>query len=41
MSIESQGHTGRRRADAPDEVSGIVFMLGVIAVLCVLAVLFV
>ncbi|WP_271632021.1 hypothetical protein [Solicola gregarius] len=41
MSIEPQGRAGRRRADTPDEMSGIVMMLGLMAILCILAVLFV
>ena len=41
MSIEPQRRTRSRAADSPDELSGIIMMLGLMAIFCVLAILFV
>lgn len=41
MSIESQRPAQSRATDAPEETSGIIMMLGLLAIFCVLAILFV
>lgn len=41
MSIESQRRPQSRAPQAPDETSGIIMMLGLLAIFCVLAILFV
>lgn len=41
MSIEPQRRVQSRAADAPEEMSGIIMMLGLLAIFCVLAILFV
>jgi len=41
MSIESQQRAQGRASQSPDETSGIIMMLGLLAIFCVLAILFV
>lgn len=41
MSIEPHQRGHGRATDSPDEASGIIMMLGLLAIFCVLAILFV
>lgn len=41
MSVEPHRRVNGRAADSPDEASGIIMMLGLLAILCVLAILFI
>ncbi len=41
MSIEPQRRVNGRAADTPEETQGIIMMLGLLAIFCVLAVLFI